>query len=67
MGFAYLLDLLGVAVFAATGALVAARQGMDPFGFALVGTVTGIGGGTRRALGIRNGLSLPTFEQHRDG
>ena len=40
----------GVAVFALTGALVAARRGMDPFGFALLATVTGIGGGTLRDL-----------------
>jgi uncharacterized membrane protein YeiH len=43
-------EALGVAVFALTGALVAARRGMDPFGFALLATVTGIGGGTARDL-----------------
>ncbi len=48
--FVYLLDLIGVAVFAATGAVVAADKRLDPFGFALVGTVTGIGGGTLRDL-----------------
>jgi uncharacterized membrane protein YeiH len=50
-----LADALGVAVFAVSGALVAARRGMDPFGFALLATVTGIGGGTLRdlLLGIR--------------
>lgn len=42
------LDWAGIAVFALTGALVAARKHMDPFGFALLGTVTGIGGGTLR-------------------
>ncbi len=42
------LEWVGVAVFALTGALVAARKQMDPFGFALLGTVTGIGGGTLR-------------------
>ena len=41
---------MGVAVFALTGALMAARKGMDPFGFALLATVTGIGGGTLRDL-----------------
>lgn len=45
-----IVELIGVAVFALTGALVAARKGMDPFGFALLGTVTGIGGGTLRDL-----------------
>ena len=44
------LDLLGVAVFAVTGALVASRKQMDIVGFALLATVTGIGGGTVRDL-----------------
>ena len=44
------LDLLGVAVFAATGALKASQREMDVFGFVLVATVTGIGGGTLRDL-----------------
>ena len=44
------LEWAGVAVFALTGALVAARKQMDPFGFALLGTVTGIGGGTLRDI-----------------
>ncbi|WP_210251026.1 trimeric intracellular cation channel family protein [Microvirga thermotolerans] len=43
-------ETVGVAVFALTGALVAARRGMDPFGFALLATVTGVGGGTLRDL-----------------
>jgi uncharacterized membrane protein YeiH len=45
-----LLDLCGVAVFAVTGALVASRKQMDIVGFAFLGTVTGIGGGTVRDL-----------------
>jgi uncharacterized membrane protein YeiH len=45
-----LLDWLGLAVFATTGALVASRKQMDVVGFALLGTVTGIGGGTLRDL-----------------
>lgn len=45
-----LVDHAGVGVFAVTGALVAARKGMDPIGFIIVGTVTGIGGGTLRDL-----------------
>jgi uncharacterized membrane protein YeiH len=50
-----LAEPLGVAVFALTGALVAARRGMDPFGFAQLATATGIGGGTIRdlLLGVR--------------
>ncbi|MGD9867587.1 MAG: trimeric intracellular cation channel family protein [Hyphomicrobiales bacterium] len=46
----YLLDILGVAVFATTGALVASRKQMDIIGFALLATVTGVGGGTLRDL-----------------
>ncbi|MDJ1159494.1 trimeric intracellular cation channel family protein [Chelatococcus sp. SYSU_G07232] len=49
------LEWAGVAVFALTGALVAARKGMDPIGFMLLATVTGVGGGTLRDLliGVR--------------
>jgi uncharacterized membrane protein YeiH len=42
------LESLGVAVFALSGALTAARKRMDPFGFAFLAAVTGIGGGTLR-------------------
>lgn len=45
-----MLEAAGVAVFALTGALVAARKRMDPFGFILLATVTGVGGGTLRDL-----------------
>ncbi len=44
------LDWCGIAVFAVSGALVASRKEMDLVGFALLGTVTGIGGGTLRDL-----------------
>jgi len=44
------LDWLGVAVFALSGALCAARKGMDPLGFAFLGAVAGVGGGTLRDL-----------------
>ncbi len=44
------LDWLGIVVFATTGALVASRKEMDIVGFALLATVTGIGGGTLRDL-----------------
>ncbi|WP_338105311.1 trimeric intracellular cation channel family protein [Microvirga tunisiensis] len=43
-------ESIGVAVFALSGALMAARKGMDPFGFALLATLTGVGGGTIRDL-----------------
>lgn len=45
-----ILDWLGIIVFAMTGALVASRNQMDVVGFMLLGTVTGIGGGTLRDL-----------------
>jgi uncharacterized membrane protein YeiH len=52
------LDWFGICVFALSGALVASRKKMDIVGFALLGCVTGIGGGTIRdvLLGI-----LPVF------
>jgi uncharacterized membrane protein YeiH len=46
--FLYLLDLLGVAVFAVTGVIVAARKRMDLLGVVVIATVTAIGGGTTR-------------------
>jgi uncharacterized membrane protein YeiH len=42
------LDWLGIVAFAVTGALVASRKRMDVVGFVVLGTVTGIGGGTLR-------------------
>jgi uncharacterized membrane protein YeiH len=50
LGVVSVIDLLAVAVFAITGALVAARREMDPIGFVFLGTVTGVGGGTFRDL-----------------
>lgn len=49
-GFFYIADLLGVAVFAASGALEASRKRMDLVGFGLLATLTGIGGGTLRDI-----------------
>ena len=45
-----MFEAAGVAIFALTGAIVAARKGMDPFGFILLATITGVGGGTLRDL-----------------
>ena len=53
-----ILDWLGVIVFAMTGALVASRNQMDAVGFVLLGTVTGVGGGTIRDLLLDSGSSL---------
>lgn len=43
-----LLEYLGVAVFAISGALAAARKNLDLFGVVVIATVTAIGGGTIR-------------------
>ena len=52
------LDWFGVVVFAVSGALVASRKQMDIVGFAVLGTVTGIGGGTLRDVLLGD---LPVF------
>ena len=46
----YVLGLIGVAVFAISGALAAGRKQMDLFGVLVIATVTAIGGGTVRDL-----------------
>lgn len=51
------LDWIGIIAFTVTGALVASRKQMDVVGFVVLGTVTGIGGGTLRDVL----LSLPVF------
>jgi uncharacterized membrane protein YeiH len=51
------LDWIGIIAFTVTGALVASRKRMDVVGFIVVGTVTGIGGGTLRDVL----LGLPVF------
>lgn len=51
------LDSVGIVAFAITGALTASRKQMDIVGFVVIGTVTGIGGGTLRDVL----LDLPVF------
>ena len=46
----YALDLLGVAVFAISGALAGIHRGLDLFGVAVLAAATGVGGGTARDL-----------------
>ncbi len=46
----YVLDLLGVAVFALSGALAAGRAGLDLLGVVVIASITAIGGGTLRDL-----------------
>jgi uncharacterized membrane protein YeiH len=49
-GLLEVLDVTGVAVFAASGALAAARKKLDLLGMVVIATVTAIGGGTLRDL-----------------
>ena len=51
------LDWLGVIAFTLTGVLAASRNQMDVVGFIVLGTVTGIGGGSLRDLL----LGVPVF------
>ena len=51
------LDNLGVFVFAITGALLASRKQMDPFGFVVLAAMPALGGGTLRDLI----LDVPVF------
>lgn len=53
-----LLDLLGTAAFAASGAWAGVRRGMDLFGVLVLGMVTAVGGGTLRDLLLGD---LPPF------
>jgi len=46
----YVIDLVGVAVFAVSGALAAGRKRLDLLGVVVIATVTAIGGGTTRDL-----------------
>ena len=55
----YVLDLLGVAVFAVSGVIAGGRKRFDPFGVTVLATVTAIGGGTIRDLATRfSGLRI---------
>jgi uncharacterized membrane protein YeiH len=48
VSFLRILELVGVAVFAVSGALAAGRKSLDLIGVMVTGTVTAIGGGTIR-------------------
>ena len=43
----YWLDIVGTAVFAISGVLLAGKLRMDPFGVLVLGVVTAVGGGTK--------------------
>ena len=51
-------DLAGITVFAASGALAAARKSMDIFGFIVIAMITAVGGGTVRDVTLG---TLPVF------
>ncbi|HBR96687.1 MAG TPA: hypothetical protein DD979_04830 [Gammaproteobacteria bacterium] len=55
--FFYGMDLIGVAVFAISGTLVAYQKKLDGFGVVVLAAVTGIGGGTIRDVI----LDVPVF------
>ncbi len=55
--FPYLLDLVGVAVFAASGVMAAHRHHFDGIGVLVLAMVTAVGGGTLRDVL----LDLPVF------
>ena len=46
----YALDLVGVGVFAVSGALAAGRKSLDLLGVVVIAVVTAVGGGTLRDL-----------------
>jgi uncharacterized membrane protein YeiH len=45
-----ILNYVGIAVFASSGAMVGVRKGFDLFGIATLGVLTGVGGGVLRDL-----------------
>jgi len=55
--FLYWLDIFGIIVFAFSGALMAGRYKLDPFGVVVLAAVTAIGGGTIRDII----LNVPVF------
>ena len=48
--FVYLLEMLGTAAFAVSGALAASRKNMDIFGFCVLALMPAVGGGTIRDI-----------------
>lgn len=50
MGIFDVLDLIGTAVFAISGALAGMHRRLDPFGVFIIGITTAIGGGTLRDI-----------------
>ncbi len=50
MTLTFVLEMLGTAAFAVSGALAAARKGMDIFGFVVLALLPAVAGGTLRDL-----------------
>ena len=50
MSFVYILEMLGTAAFAVSGALAASRKRMDIFGFCVLALMPAVGGGTIRDI-----------------
>ena len=49
----YFVELIGIALFAATGVLAVSRRGLDLVGAVMLGLVTALGGGTLRDMLMR--------------
>ena len=63
MNIIYILDLVGTAAFAASGAWIGVRKHMDMFGVLVLGSVTAVGGGTLRDLLLGD---IPPFSMKDD-
>ena len=50
LSFVYILEMLGTAAFAVSGALAASRKNMDIFGFCVLALMPAVGGGTIRDI-----------------
>jgi len=50
VSFLYVLEMVGTAAFAVSGALAASRKNMDIFGFCVLALMPAVGGGTLRDL-----------------
>ncbi len=57
LGFLIALQLVGIAAFAVSGALVAGERQMDWFGVMVLGIIVAVGGGTVRDVL----LDVPVF------